>query len=179
MLKLAKLTGLTVEYGRSPLFPCFKKISQLSGNIRGKNVEIFTTNSARIPGNMVVQIKLEHGNGIHFSANRKKFGAALARALGQPMVKSGDIILDRKITFQAHDLDFARKIFEYEEIRDKLDLLLSNKFSMGILAIGQYSIFYHEPMGIMTKGKRRRFSIAVDLLCDLFDVLYFFRHKTS
>jgi hypothetical protein len=178
MLKLAKLTGLAAEYRRLFLFPCFKRISRLSGNIRNKNMEIFTMSSARIPGNMVAQIKLEQGNGIYFSARRRRLGVALAQALGRPIVKSGDVILDRKIIFQARDPDFAGKIFEYEEIRDKFDALLSSRFSSGILTVCQCSIFYHEPMGIMTKGKRKRFAIAVDLLCDLFDVLHFFKHKT-
>ncbi|MDR2436045.1 MAG: hypothetical protein LBD33_01895 [Puniceicoccales bacterium] len=177
MRKLAKLTGLAVEYRRLLMFPCFKRISRLRGNIRNKNVEIFTINSAQLPGNMVAQIKLEQGDGIYFSAKRRRLGVALAQALGRPIVKSGDMILDRKIVFQARDPDFAGKLFEYEEIRDKFDALLSNKFSRGILTIGQCSIFYHEPAGIMTKGRRKRFATAVDLLCDLFDVLYFFRHK--
>jgi hypothetical protein len=178
VLKLAKLTGLEVEYERLFPLPFSRKVPRLSGNICGKNVEIFTVKPGRISGNMVAQIKLERGDGVYFSAKRRRLGVALMKALGRPIVKAGDIILDRKIVFQAGDIDFARKIFEYEEIRDKFDALLSNRFSGGTLAIGQFGIFYHEPAGIITKGKRERFAIATDLLCDLFDVLHFFRHKT-
>ncbi|MDR1255824.1 MAG: hypothetical protein LBJ94_02800 [Puniceicoccales bacterium] len=179
MLKLAKLAGLAVEYGGMPLFPCFKRVRRLWGNIRGKRVEVFIARPSRIATNMVAQIKLNWHNEVHFSAMRKKLGLALMRVLGRPIVASGDIILDRKITFQSKDMNFAKRIFAYEEIRDKFDALWTDKLSGGVLLIGQSSIFYREPASILTRRKRARFAIAIDLLCDLFDILYFYRYKIS
>ncbi|MDR3274191.1 MAG: hypothetical protein LBS87_02560 [Puniceicoccales bacterium] len=179
MLKLAKLAGLTAEYKRALLFPFFKRILRLEGSVRGKHVEIFVTRSTRIPTNMVAQIKLKEDSDLYFSAMRKRFGVALMKALGRPIVKSGDVILDRKIIFLADDINFAGKVFEYDETKNKFDALWSSKFSRGILVIGRSSIFYHEPAGILTQKKRERFIVAIDLLCDLYDILYFYRHKIS
>ncbi|MDR0715341.1 MAG: hypothetical protein LBF25_00950 [Puniceicoccales bacterium] len=179
MLKLAKLTGLTAECKRMFLFPFFRRVRRLSGNIRGKHVKIFITRSVQISTNMVAQIKLNWENETHFSAMRRGLGVALMRALGRPIVKSEDVILDRKITFQAEDIAFVRKVFTYEEIRDKFDALWSRKFTNGVLIVGQSSIFYHEPASILTRKKRERFVVAIDLLCDLYDILYFYKRKIS
>jgi hypothetical protein len=179
MLKLAKLMELTAECKRMLLFPFFKRVRRLSGNVRGKHVEIFITRSVQISTNMVAQIKLNWENETHFSAMRKGLGFALMKALGRPIMKSEDVILDRKITFQAEDIAFARKVFAYEEIRDKFDALWSGKFTNGVLIVGQSSIFYHEPANILTRKKRERFVVAIDLLCDLYDILYFYKREIS
>jgi hypothetical protein len=179
MLKLAKSVGLVAEYVRPLWFPFCRTVAFLSGNVRGKSVKIFTIRSVKMPTNLVAQVKLQWRNEAYFSATRRSFGVSLIKILGRPVMNSGDIILDRKIVFQANDSDFARKIFEYEEIREKFDALFSHKFSRGALVIGESSIFYREPSGILSKKKRQRFAIAVDLLCDLFDVLYFHRYQIS
>jgi hypothetical protein len=175
MLKLAELTGLVPQWGRLPWFPFLKRVRALSGTVRGKSVEVFTTRSARMPTNLVARVKLPWENDSCISATRKRFGASLLRIIGRRIVASGDIILDRKITFQANDSDFAGKIFAYEEVREKFDTLFSHRLGTGTLAIGESSIFYRESSGILTRKKCQRFAIAIDLLCDLFDILDLYR----
>jgi hypothetical protein len=45
------------------------------------------------------------------------------KALGWPLVASGDIILDRRITVKSYDMDFVRIIHAYKEIRDRFAAL--------------------------------------------------------
>jgi hypothetical protein len=177
MLKLAKLTGLSPKQSRLLWFPCFKKVDFMSGSVRGKDVDVFVTRSVRLPANLVARISLNWKNDSCFLAMKKRIGVSLLKILGRPVVNSGDGILDRKVVFQSNDIDFAKMIFEYEEIREKFDALFSDKFGTGTLAVGESSIFYRESSGILFQKKRRRFAVAIDLLCDLFDILYFYRRN--
>lgn len=173
MQKLAKLMGLMVKKQSSSFFPFFKKISYLSGNIRNKEINVFYNRSSKFPTRIVAQINLKKINPIKFSASRKRLGYNLLKALGHCIILSQNLILDRKILFQSNDQFFAKEVFKYEEICDKFDTLFSYKLNNGIISIGESSIFYYEMAGFLTKKRRERFVIAIDLLCDLFDVLYF------
>lgn len=174
MQKLGKILNL------SPRWSCglfIKRVSQIDGNIRGKQVTIFSSRSIRSPKRIVVQICLKKRNDVSFCTTKKRLGYSFLRVLLRDIVKSGDPILDRKLIFRCNRPQFAQEVFKYEEICEKFDKLFSKKLNNGILTLGESSIFYYESIGFLTNSRREEFKTAVDLMCDLLDVLKFYNKE--
>ncbi len=177
MQKLANSLELEVNWQKIPMLPFAKKIYHLSGIIRNKNIEIFPTKFSRSQKRIVAQIPLTFINPVTFTASRKRLGYNFLKIIKHDIITAHDPILDRKIIFRSNHLSFAEMVLQYEEIQDKLDTLFSYKFNSGILTLGQASIFYYELIGFLTETRRKRFQIAIDLMCDLLDVLYFYNKR--
>ncbi len=180
MKQFARLLNLKLE-GKK----CFTLLSNegrkgfLRGNIIGKNFDIFFTTSSKCQKRLVAQVILKTPNNVHFIATKKRLGYSLLKVLGKKIILSHDPILDRKIAFQSNDFKFAEYVFQYEEICEKFDALFSHKFTDGILELGTSSIFYYENIAFLNKNRRERFLIAINLICDLFDVLYFYNKQRA
>ncbi|MDE6432054.1 MAG: hypothetical protein K2L13_01515 [Opitutales bacterium] len=179
MRELGEILNLGIEYRRTLFLPFRKTISQISGNIRNKSVVIFSSHSRQSPNRIVAQIQLQAKNDISFYATKKRLGYSFLRVLSRDIVISHNPILDRKILFRCNNSDFADELFRYEEICEKFDNLFSDKFNTGIFTLGESSVFYYEKINFLTKRRRMRFKVAVDLMCDLLDVLYFYNKRVK
>lgn len=177
MRKLSEILDFKAEWRSVVLCPFIKKIAQITGNVRDKYITVFSTRGRCTQNRVVAQILLNKRNNISFYAARKRLGYSVLKVLASDVIVSHDPILDRKLIFRCNEPKFAEEVFQYEEICEKFDKIFSYKFNNGVLTLGKSSIFYYEMVGFLTKTRRERFGTAIDLMCDLLDVLYFYNKK--
>ncbi|MDR3144317.1 MAG: hypothetical protein LBT64_02335 [Puniceicoccales bacterium] len=152
----------------------------LSGDLRGKRMEIYSTrfpHFRQFPLRLVVKMNADFEKQFQITIRAKPLFAPLHSIFERNIFFTKDPILSKRLLLSSDSGDILAAILSYDEICDQLCEVWKSRRSPGVLVANGGSIFYHEPFGIIGKATRERIKNAANLMCDIFDVLSLLRNN--
>ena len=172
LVQLATTLGLTVT-ARPPLLGLFQQVPRVSGEWRGKRVEIFpyTTGSGKSQQQWcaVSAAPLADG-GLIFTMQRQGLGTKVMELFGAKEIQVGDAEFDRMWFIQTNQPDFFR-VALLPELRGKIDALASETgIRGGRFQLEKGAVRYAEQGSFFSPRITARIGRAAEIVVDLADL---------